>query len=366
MTKYIFIFFLFISLQSIAQQKNNDDSTASKVTLSGVYSGKNIYIQNPWTDDTFKSYCTDSVFVNGTHYIIDLNQSVFEIKLDSLMKVQGKKFTAIIYHKKNCTPKALVSMGFPSSRSKVEFTSFAIDSTGHVHITTRNDSTGNRPPLKIEQFQENTWITVLNIPQKWGVKNSYDTIITLTAGTHTFRLCESMYENTGKIVTVKSASNNKIVQARLIRINGNNNTLLKNDTIFFDEIFVNGNQKIDLKFCLEKFSYPHSLPFDIYWAKPDTAGKSIDEITYIRSKYLFDKTGRVTLYYYKGSTLSGIFPLPYTFEYNSEKPNQIESIKDLYYKITYLIHYNNRNDIHTIEKIDSLNSRIEILIIDMK
>jgi hypothetical protein len=104
---------------------------------------------------------------------------------------------------------------------------------------------------------------------------------------------------------------------------------------------------------------------NFFWTKPDSLEKSIGETGDIKYKYLFDTNGRVTLYYYQGSVISGIFPLPYQFEYESEKSDRIKLITDPFYKNAYVIHYKN-NTIHTIEKLDALNKRIEILIIDAK
>lgn len=204
MTKCIFLFFMLVALQSIAQQKSVSDSSITKLILAGVYSGKNIYVSNPAADDTYKAYCTDSIVVNGKRYIINLNQSVYEINLDSIVKIKGTDITIIIYHKKTCSPHPLISIGFPPERSNVEFTSFDIDSTGRVHFTTRNEQTGNRPPFQLEQLRGNEWRSIVTIPQKWEVENTYDTIVPLTAGQNTFRLSEMLYEKSGKVITVES------------------------------------------------------------------------------------------------------------------------------------------------------------------
>lgn len=229
MTKYISIFFIFIAFQSMAQQKSNVDSTLSKLTLAGVYSGENIYVQNPFADDTYKLYCTDSVFVNGKRCIINLNQSAYEINLDSVVNIKGTHITIIIYHKKTCKPKVLLPMAFPPPRSKVEFTSFAIDTTGRVHITTRNEPKGNRPPFTIEQLRGNAWRKVLTIDQKWEDENTYDTIVALTSGVNTFRLSEMMYEKFGKVITVESG-----IPEISCTIDSTTNWIICSDTVYFE------------------------------------------------------------------------------------------------------------------------------------
>lgn len=227
MTKYIFAFFILLSFQSMAQ--SSGDSSISQLVLSGIYSGKNIYVQNPSADIENTAYCTDSVVVNGKRCIINLNQSAFEIKLDSIIKVQGTNVTIIIYHKKTCKPKVLQSMAFPPPRSKVEFTSFEIDTTGRVHITTRNEPTGNRPSFQIDQLRGYAWRRVLTIPQKWSTENTYDTIIQLTAGVNTFRLSEMMYAESEKIITVESG-----IPEISCTIDSTMNWITCSDTVYFE------------------------------------------------------------------------------------------------------------------------------------
>ena len=229
MNKYIFILFFLNAFQSIAQQKSNADSSASKLTLAGVYSGKNIYVQNPWADDTFRSYCTDSILVNGLRCVIDLNRSAYEINLDSIVKIQGTDIIVIIYHQKNCKPKVLVSTGFPQPRSKVEFTFFEIDTTGYVNITTKNTPTGNRPPFIIEQLRGNTWIIVFTIYQKWEVENTYNALIPLSPGKNILRLSEMQGEKLGKIITVESG-----IPDITCTLDPSNNLITFNDMAYFE------------------------------------------------------------------------------------------------------------------------------------
>jgi hypothetical protein len=204
MTKYSYLLFLLLPFQLLAQQKSNVDSIVSKITLVGIYSGKNMFVQNPLSDISNQIYCTDSVVVNGIRCMVDLNQSAYEIKLDSVVNILGAPLEIFIYHKKTCRPKPFVYPAFPQKRSKVEFTSFDVDTTGHVHITTRNQHIGDRPPFQFDQLRANTWTTIMVIPQKWGVENTYDTVVSLTAGLNTFRLSEMQYGKLGKVITVKS------------------------------------------------------------------------------------------------------------------------------------------------------------------
>lgn len=131
-------------------------------------------------------------------------------------------------------------------------------------------------------------------------------------------------------------------------------------------VFATKSSKRDLKFCLKNYGYPPNLPDSIYWIKPDTTGISNLKKERLAFKYNFDPTGKVAMYYYQGSLNSGIFPLPYSFTYDKNKPELVTQIDDVFYKTKYQINYDTQNNINWIEKLDSLDKRIEILHIKIK
>ena len=151
---------------------------------------------------------------------------------------------------------------------------------------------------------------------------------------------------------------NKRVTATLTKTNGNDSTL--NTFVLPD------SSLLDLKLCINKFGYPPKIPQNIYWFKPDIAGLTDIEKHNLIVKYNFDKQSKLTTYYYQGSLISGIFPLPYFFKYDKNKPALICEINDGFYKTKYRIKYDTAMNIQWIEKLDSINKRIEILTIKIK
>lgn len=228
MTKYLFVFSILFSFQSIAQQKNTTNSNTSSFVLSGIYTGQNIYFQNPLSDIENKIYCTDSIVINGELYKTDLNRSAYDIDLSSAVKTLGADVNIIIYHKKNCKPKSLSLRGFIPITNKSELTFFEIDTTGHVHITTCNEPPGNKLPYHIDQYRGLKWITVLIIPQKTDVDNTYDTIVKLTAGRNTFRLSEYPYEFSSRMVNVESR-----IPDVICALDSSTNCITCNDTVYY-------------------------------------------------------------------------------------------------------------------------------------
>jgi len=145
----------------------------------------------------------------------------------------------------------------------------------------------------------------------------------------------------------------RILKTYLIRKQNNDTISLKDTLIGFDT-------QIDLCFLVKNYHYPPRLPENIFWTKPDTTGYSIIEKENLKYKYNFNDEGKITLYYYQGSFISGIFPLPYFFDYD-KNGEYITRIIDGFHKIKYVINYSKSDEITSIEKIDSLNNFIEEL-----
>lgn len=74
------------------------------IELAGVYQGKNVYVQNPFTSN-MKDYCTQDVYVNNQRLMSSIQSSAFEIDL-SFLDVNDP-VTIRITHKTDCNPKIL-------------------------------------------------------------------------------------------------------------------------------------------------------------------------------------------------------------------------------------------------------------------
>ena len=77
---------------------------AGILTLSGVYHGKNLYVQNPFTGN-MKDFCTNEVYVNDRLVMKDIQSSAYEIDLSHLK--EQDPVTIKITHKDDCKPKIL-------------------------------------------------------------------------------------------------------------------------------------------------------------------------------------------------------------------------------------------------------------------
>lgn len=141
---------------------------AGILTLTGVYQGKNLYIQNPFTGNQ-KDFCANEVFVNDVKVLTNIQSSAFEIDLSHL-KVQ-EPVTIKITHKDDCKPKILNPQVIKAT-SSFQFSSFNVDKD-HLIWSTKGEKAGGK--MFVEHFQYNSWVVIKELPAKGGVIiNNYD------------------------------------------------------------------------------------------------------------------------------------------------------------------------------------------------
>ncbi|MBO9700830.1 MAG: hypothetical protein J7604_11520 [Sporocytophaga sp.] len=141
---------------------------AGILTVSGVYQGKNLYVQNPFTGN-MKDFCTNDVFVNDVKVMSNIQSSAYEIDLSNLKL--NDPVTVKITHKDDCKPKVLNPQVIRAS-SSFQFSSFNIDPENIMWATK-----GEKPRGKffVEHFINNSWVTVKEISGKEsGMLNNYD------------------------------------------------------------------------------------------------------------------------------------------------------------------------------------------------
>lgn len=93
-------FFLILTTIVLVQP----DILAAEMIISGIYQGKDLYVQNPYSPAD-KNYCTLSVYVNGEERITNPNTSAYRINLSYLNVNENVEIK--IVHLNNCVPKIL-------------------------------------------------------------------------------------------------------------------------------------------------------------------------------------------------------------------------------------------------------------------
>ena len=98
--KYLFFIVGFaLSLTSFSQEESIEYDT---LTLTGTYSGKNIFVKNQFSQT--EGFTVQSVIVNKKITNGEYNQSAFEIKLSEMVSAEGESLEITIVYLKGKVP----------------------------------------------------------------------------------------------------------------------------------------------------------------------------------------------------------------------------------------------------------------------
>jgi len=129
---------------------------AGTIVLDGNYQGKNIFVQNPFSEAGV-GFCVFQVTVNDKISTDEINSSAFEVDLSVYNLKVGDKVTIKIMHKDGCTPKVLnPEVLKPKSTFDIVKQSISPDGT-YTWVTT--NETGELP-FVVQQKRWNKWIRV--------------------------------------------------------------------------------------------------------------------------------------------------------------------------------------------------------------
>src|SRR5690349_20827009 len=129
---------------------------AGTIVLEGHYQGKNLFIQNPFSEAGV-GFCVYEVTVNDQIATDEINSSAFEIDMGNFNLKIGDKVVVKVKHKDGCTPLVLnPEVLRPKSTFDVVKQEVAPDGT-YKWIT--NNETGELPFI-VEQKRWNKWVKV--------------------------------------------------------------------------------------------------------------------------------------------------------------------------------------------------------------
>jgi hypothetical protein len=160
-------------------------SHAGVIVLEGNYQGKNIFIQNPFSEAGV-GFCVFEVTVNDQIATDEINSSAFEIDMNNFGLVQGDKVVVKVKHKDGCTP-VILNPEVLKPKSTFDIVRQAIAADGTYSWTTSNE-TGELPYI-VEQKRWNKWVKVGEVmgAGKPG-ENSYAFKVTPHSGENQFRV----------------------------------------------------------------------------------------------------------------------------------------------------------------------------------
>ena len=171
--KYAIILFVLLSSLTFSE--------AAILSLSGVYQGKNLYIQNPPISEN--EYCTQEVYVNDIKIMSHVLTSAYEIDLSHLK--MDEPVTIKILHRDDCKPKILNPQVLKIN-STFQFTSFVIDER-KLAWSTKGEKVGGK--MYVEHFLNNNWMVFKDISCHGSITlNNYQVEENHHSGTNKYRI----------------------------------------------------------------------------------------------------------------------------------------------------------------------------------
>lgn len=185
---YLLCFVLLLSFGGFAQE----------IKLTGVYQGKNIYVQNPLKADQ-SGYCTQAVFVNGTKVLGSPRASSYEINLSKY--AINTPIEIRIVHSSGCKPK-VINKSVIDVKTNFKFISFTVDDK-NLNFTVEGES--NNSVYYVEQYVNNNWtnLKVLTAQARQNT-NSYSVPVSHSTGKNTYRIKHQ--EKSGQIIYSQTIS----------------------------------------------------------------------------------------------------------------------------------------------------------------
>lgn len=157
-------------------------SFAGEISISGVYQGKNLYIQNPANPDG-DGFCTIKAFVNNKEVLLNPTTSAYEINLASLNL--GQEVNVRIIHHDGCLP-VVINPQVIKEKSPFKFVKIQLKDNS-LSWTTFGDKKGDY--YYVEKRIGASWIMIKSLKAK-GLddENSYSVGIMNSVGDNKYRI----------------------------------------------------------------------------------------------------------------------------------------------------------------------------------
>jgi hypothetical protein len=174
---------------------------AAKLSLEGVYQGKNVFIQNPPEASGF-GFCISKIYVNGDLMPISLNSSTLIINLKTLKLSVGEPVFLVIHHGDDCTPK-IVNPEVLLPKSTFQLNSIGVSNNTDLSWSTTGES--GKLNFLIEQYKWDKWVIVGEVMgQGTSTLNTYTFKLFPHSGKNEVRV--SQIDNTLKKRSSKSST----------------------------------------------------------------------------------------------------------------------------------------------------------------
>lgn len=171
-------------------------ASAETIVLQGHYQGKNIFIQNPFSEAGV-GFCVYQVTVNDKVSTDEINSSAFEVDLSIWNFRVGDPVVIKVMHKDGCEPLVL-NPEVLKPKSTFDIISQEISADGVFTWTTTNE-TGELPFI-IQQKRWNKWIRVGQVMGKGTPgEHTYSFKVMPHSGENTFRVMQMDMTNRPRV-----------------------------------------------------------------------------------------------------------------------------------------------------------------------
>lgn len=160
-------------------------ASAGTLVLEGNYQGKNLFIQNPFSEAGV-GFCVYEVTVNDQIATDEINSSAFEVDMANFGLKLGDKVMVKIKHKDGCTPLVL-NPEVLKPKSTFDIVKQQVAADGMYSWVTSNE-TGELPFI-VEQKRWNKWVKVGEVPGTGTPgEHTYSFKVTPHSGENIFRV----------------------------------------------------------------------------------------------------------------------------------------------------------------------------------
>lgn len=173
-------FFAFAQQNIALAQQSAASVQQNELVLTGVYNGKNLYVQNPISNN-LKDYCTESVYVNGELTFQSPRASAYMINLSHLSPKAPVEIR--IRYSESCMPKIINPQAV---RALTSFKYLAVNAdSATLSWTTNNQQKGGK--FFIEQWYGERWIPVNTLSAEPD-QARYNTAVSHSSGSNRYRI----------------------------------------------------------------------------------------------------------------------------------------------------------------------------------
>lgn len=152
----------------------------NELVLTGVYNGKNLYVQNPISTN-LKDYCTREVYLNGTLVFQNPRSSAYTISLAHLAEKSPVEIK--IRYSEGCMPK-IINPQVVRALANFKYLALNADSAS-ISWTTNNQQRGGK--FFIEHWYGERWMPVGTLDAAPG-QARYSCSVSHTSGNNRYRI----------------------------------------------------------------------------------------------------------------------------------------------------------------------------------